>query len=255
MEGLKGKTVLMFGGAGGIGSATSLRLSTEGANVVVGSLHQENAEAVALRITEAGGEARSVGVDITDDDAVAAAVKTAVDTFGGLDAVHVNAANMTMEIITNDSDAESIDLDVFDRTLRTNLRGPLLCTRHTVPELLKRGGGAIVYTSSASAFVGEPERPAYAMSKTGMHALVRHVASRWGKQGIRANAIAPGPTVSEEQEAFLPDSYREGMLANVRSPRLGKPADIAAMVAFLMSSEGEWINGQAISVDGGMTLR
>src|SRR5437588_90134 len=103
MEGLKGKTVLMFGGAGGIGAATSLRLSTEGANVLVGSLHEENAQAVARRITEAGGEARSVGVDIGDDDAVAAAVKTAVDTFGGLDAVHVNAANMAMEIITNDS--------------------------------------------------------------------------------------------------------------------------------------------------------
>jgi NAD(P)-dependent dehydrogenase (short-subunit alcohol dehydrogenase family) len=255
MNRLQGSTIVMFGGAGGIGSATSLRLASEGANVVVGSLHQENADAVAARITEAGGSALSVGVDIADVASIAEAVDKAIAAYGGIDGAHVNAANMAMDVIGNDSDAASIDLDVFDQSVRTNLRGYLACTQRIIPALLDRGGGAIVYTSSAAAFVGEPERPAYAITKAGLNSLVWHVASKWGQQGIRANAVAPGPTLSEAAEAHLPDEYKTMMLATVRSPRLGRPADIAAMVALLLSSEGEWINGQVISVDGGRTLR
>ena len=252
---LEGKTVLMFGGAGGIGSAASLRLADEGAKVVVTSLHEAKAQEVAARITDKGGEALAIGVDIGDDDAVAAGVLAAVNEFGGIDAVHVNAADMSYETIGNDTDAATIDLGVFDRTIRTGLRGYLLCTRHVIPQLMARGGGAVVYTSSASAFIGEPERPAYAISKSGVHALVRHVASRWGKEGIRANAIAPGPILTEQALAGMPPEFLEQMHAAVRSPRLGRPEDIAACVAWLMSPDGEWINGQVISVDGGMTLR
>jgi len=162
---------------------------------------------------------------------------------------------MAMDVIGNDSDAASIDLDVFDQSVRTNLRGYLACTQRIIPALLERGGGAIVYTSSAAAFVGEPERPAYAITKAGLNSLVWHVASKWGKDGIRANAVAPGPTVSDAVDAVLPAAYKEMMLDTVRSPRLGRPDDIAAMVALLLSSEGEWVNGQVISVDGGRTLR
>jgi NAD(P)-dependent dehydrogenase (short-subunit alcohol dehydrogenase family) len=255
MDRLQGKTIVMFGGAGGIGSATSLRLAREGANVVVGSLHQENADAVAAQIEEQGGSALSVGVDIADEKSIADAVDKAVAAFGGIDGAHVNAANMAMDVIGNDSDAASIDLDVFDQSVRTNLRGYLACTQRIIPALLERGGGAIVYTSSAAAFVGEPERPAYAMTKAGLNSLVWHVASKWGKDGIRANAVAPGPTVSDAVDAHLPAAYKEMMLDSVRSPRLGRPDDIAAMVALLLSSEGEWVNGQVISVDGGRTLR
>jgi NAD(P)-dependent dehydrogenase (short-subunit alcohol dehydrogenase family) len=255
MEGLEGKAVLVAGGTGTIGTGTALRLALEGASVVVGSRRPESAEEVVEKIRAEGGDARPVCLDITDDDSVRAAVRQTVDAYGGLDAVHVNAANMEREVITGDTDVVEMDLDVFDRTLEVNLRGHVLCTRHTVPALLARGGGSIVYTSSAAAFVGEPERPAYAASKSGIHALVRHVASRWGKEGIRANGVAPGPILGEAAETQLPAEYKEAMLAVVRSPRVGRPADVAALVAFLMSSEGEWINGQTISVDGGMTLR
>lgn len=254
MEGLRGATVILFGGAGGIGSATSLRLGAEGANVVVASRTEANAEKVAAQIRDAGGSAVGVGVDIGDETSVADVVKAATDAYGAIDAVHINAANMALDVITNDSDAASIDLDVFDRTMRTNLRGYLVCTQATIPALLERGGGSIVYTSSAAVWAGEPERPAYAMSKGGIGPLVRHVASRWGREGIRANAVAPGPTVSEEMDGLLPAEYKEQMLATLRHRRLGRPDDIAAMVAFLMSSEGEWINGQEIRVDGGRII-
>jgi len=255
MKGLQGKTVLIAGGTGGVGTATALRLGAEGANVVVGSRREESAVQVADAVTAAGGRAIALQLDIVEEASVVAAVRTAAESFDGLDAMHVNAANMTPEVIMNDSDATAIDLDVFDATVQVNLRGALLCTRHAVPALLANGGGALVYTSSAAAFVGEPERPAYAMTKTGMHALVHHVASRWGREGIRANAVAPGPVPAEAVLPYLDQATLDGMQAALRSPRLGRPDDVAAMVAFLVSDDGEWINGQVINVDGGMVLR
>ncbi|HET6965330.1 MAG TPA: SDR family oxidoreductase [Acidimicrobiales bacterium] len=255
MRGLDGKAVLMAGGAGGIGSATSARLGAEGVRVAVGDLDLAAAEAVATDINRSGGEAFAIRLDIGDEDSVVEAVQAAVKAFGGLDGVHVNAADLSPETITADTDAQTIDLDAFDRTIRTNLRGHLLCTRHALPELLQRGGGALVYTSSAAAFVGEPERPAYAVAKSGINAIVRHVASKWGKQGVRANAVAPGLVLTDRIQESLDPSFRDMALRGSRSPRLGRPDDIAAMVAFLMSSDAEWINGQVISVDGGATMR
>ncbi|MHB8463649.1 MAG: SDR family NAD(P)-dependent oxidoreductase [Acidimicrobiales bacterium] len=255
MNGLDGKVAVVAGGAGGIGTATSLRLADEGAAVVVGDLDAGAAEAVASTIRERGGRAVSVGFDISDDPSVAALIASAVAEFGGLDALHANAADLSPQTIGGDTDALTVDLDVFDRTLQVNARGHLLCTRHALPELLRRGGGTLVYTSSAAAFVGEPERPSYAMAKSAINALVRHVASRWGKEGIRANAVAPGLVLTETVRASLDDTFRDLALGMTRSARLGTPEDIAAMVAFLCSADGEWINGQVISVDGGATLR
>jgi NAD(P)-dependent dehydrogenase (short-subunit alcohol dehydrogenase family) len=246
---------MMFGGGGGIGAATSMMLATEGVNVVVTSRRETTAQGVAEQIREAGFDCLAVTADIGDEDAVAAAVAAAVDTYGGVDFAHVNAADTSPETIGRDTDAASIDLEVFDRTIRTNLRGHLICTKHVIPQMLARGGGAIVYSSSGAAFSGEPERPSYAMAKSGMHALMRHVAKRWGKDGIRANVIAIGLTLTETIEKALEPAFMEQILATMCSPRLGQPDDIASMIAYLMSSAGEYINGQVISVDGGSTMR
>ena len=113
----------------------------------------------------------------------------------------------------------------------------------------------MIYTSSGAAYVGEPVRLAYAVSKSGINALMRHVASAWGKQGIRSNAIAPGLVMTDNALANMPKDRQDEMLAIGRSVRLGSPADIASTVAMLMSDDGEWINGQVISVDGGITMR
>jgi NAD(P)-dependent dehydrogenase (short-subunit alcohol dehydrogenase family) len=255
MRGLKDKVVVMAGGAGGIGTATSTRLAEEGAKVVVGDVNESAAKEVADRIVANGGTAMAVPFDVADDRSVAALIGAAVDAFGGVDRCHANAADLSVPVIMGDTDALDIDLDIWDRTLAVNLRGFLLCTRHVVPELLKRGGGAIVYTSSAASFVGEPSRPAYASAKSGVNALMRHVASKYGKQRIRANAIAPGLVVSDQMSEVIPKDMQERTLKGTRSWRLGHPRDIAAMVAFLLSDDGEWINGQVISVDGGVTLR
>ncbi len=122
--------------------------------------------------------------------------------------------------------------------------------------MVGRGGGAIVNMSSAAAFQGEPTRPAYVASKAGIGALTRHVATRWGREGIRCNAVAPRFTATEAIRSApqWPDLERAA-LGRMHSPRVGEPADIAAAVAFLLSDDGAWINGQVINIDGGTILR
>jgi NAD(P)-dependent dehydrogenase (short-subunit alcohol dehydrogenase family) len=255
MRGLRDRVVLVAGGAGGIGTATCVRLGEEGAAVVVADLDEGAAAAVAERIRSTGGTARSTAIDLRSEESVAAAVALAVKQFGGLDVLHANAADLSPETIGQDSDAEAIPLDVFDRTIAVNLRGHLLCARHSIPRLLERGGGALVFTSSAAAFAGEPERPAYAMAKSGLGGLVRHIASRWGKVGIRANAVAPGLVLTDTIRESLDPAFRDMALGVTRSARLGTPDDIASMVAFLASDDASWITGQVFSVDGGAVLR
>ena len=255
MRGLDGKVAIVAGGAGGIGTATSVRLGQEGVAVVVGDLNAHAAGAVAEQITGAGGRAVGTGVDISDEQSVAGMVALAVDSFGGIDILHANAADLSADTLGRDSNALEVPLDAFDRAVSVNLRGHLLCTRAAIPEILKRGGGALVYTSSGAAFMGEPERPSYAMTKSGLNALVRHVASKWGRKHVRANAVAPGLVLTEGPRSVLSEEFMKLALRGTRSWRLGEPEDIAAMVAFLASSDGEWINGQGLSVDGGASLR
>jgi NAD(P)-dependent dehydrogenase (short-subunit alcohol dehydrogenase family) len=253
MRGLKGKVAVIAGGGTGIGAATAVRLAEEGVSVVVGDINIKAAEGIVAKITAVGGTAIAVNFDVSDDASVGNLVKTAVQTYGGIDLMHANAADLSL--CMNDTDAVDLSLEIWDQTMAVNLRGHLLCTRHAIPALLKRGGGAIVYTSSGAAYVGEPVRVAYAVSKSAINALMRHVASRWGKEGIRSNAIAPGLVMTDAALENMPKERQADMLALGRSTRLGRPADIASTVAMLMSDDGEWINGQVISVDGGITLR
>jgi NAD(P)-dependent dehydrogenase (short-subunit alcohol dehydrogenase family) len=246
--------VVVAGGAGGIGTVTCLRLASEGAAVVVGDLNAEGASAVADSIAAEGGRALAVPMDITEESSVADLFKSATDHFGGIDGVHANAADLSPATIGGDTDAVSMQVDLFDHILAVNLRGHFLCTRLAVPALLERGGGSLVYTASAAAFLGEPARPAYAIAKAGICALVRHVATRWGRERVRANAIAPGLVVTPMIAAAGAEAVLARSLRHTRSWRLGEPSDISAMVAHLMSGEGEWINGQVISVDGGTVL-
>lgn len=253
MDRLKGKVVLVAGAASGLGAASARWLAQEGAKVVVGDLNAEGAERAAAGIRAEGGEAVAVEFDISDDASVGHLVSAAARTYGGLDAVHVNAGDMSA--VQKDTDVVDIDLSIWDRTIAVNLRGHMLVSRHAVPELLARGGGAIVYTSSIASFTGDAKRPAYAATKAGINALARHVASRWGKEGIRANAVAPGLILTPEIEHGAPPEMLRSMLGRTRSTRHGRAEDVAGMVSYLISDEGAWINGQVLNVDGGTVLR
>jgi NAD(P)-dependent dehydrogenase (short-subunit alcohol dehydrogenase family) len=253
---LKGRRIIVFGSATGIGAATVKRLAEEGARVCAADIDVEGAGRAAAA---AGGETFAVHVDIADEASVAQAVKEAVTRLGGLDGAHINAADL--RVIMQDSDALDVELAVFDRTVAVNLRGHLLCTRAVLPHLLANQASAIVYTSSGSAHGAEPTRPCYAMTKAGVNALMRHVAARWGKQGVTANVLAPGFTITGEMRKQMEanageaEKWAQHFMSRTPHTRLGQSEDHAAVVAMLLSDDGRWINGSIIDVNGGSLMR
>ena len=254
LQGLTDKIAVVVGGATGIGAATAARLGGEGCRVVIGDIAEDAAQQTAERIAAAGGTATHVAFDLADPDSVADLIHTAATTYDGVDLLFNVGADMSA--IRADTDVVDIDFDVWDRVMAVNLRGYVAAMKYAVPRMLGRGGGAIVNMSSAAAFQGEPARPAYATAKAGIGALTRHVASRWGKEGVRCNAVAPGFTATEVIRS-VPQwpELQAAALKRIRGTRVGDPDDIASLVAFLLSEEGAWINGQVVNIDGGTVLR
>lgn len=150
-----------------------------------------------------------------------------------------------------DTDAGTVDLAVWTRVLETNTRGALLLARHAIPEMIKRGGGSIITISSGTADIGESTRVAYGVSKAAINQLTRHLASRYGRDGIRANAVAPGFILTGTAGALVPTHIKDRLTAANPTRRLGTPDDIANVVVFLASDAASYINGQVIHVDGG----
>jgi NAD(P)-dependent dehydrogenase (short-subunit alcohol dehydrogenase family) len=258
MRGLDGKVVVVAGGGNGEGgpgngAATAIRVAEEGAKVVVGDIDLEAARSTVELIEQTGGTASAFGFDLTDEASVRALGEFATQTYGGVDGLHMNAADMAMAVGGDgESDAVSLPIEVWDRTIDVNLTGFLRLLKTFVPRLLERGGGSIVNTSADAAFIGAPVRVAYSASKAGLHAMTRHTAARWGRQGIRCNTVAPGLiTRNEDDQRTLRESYG----APPRSTRYGTSWDIASAVTFLLSDEGAWVNGQVWSVNGGQVLR
>ncbi len=253
MNRLEGKVVLVAG-AGGIGGALARRYAAEGAAVLLGDVDAAGAAAIAGEINAGGGRAVGVHLDGGDEISIAAAFAECRDRFGGLDGLHANFATF---VDGNDGiGILELPLEVYDETIRVNQRGFVLATKAAIPLLRERGGGVILYTSSIGAYRTGPSRVAYAMAKAAGHALMRHVADRHGREGIRANTVAPGTILHPGNAAAVSEAMKARMqvLVPLKS-RIGRPEDIAGLSALLMSDEGSYINGQVICVDGGVTMR
>lgn len=255
MKGLEGKSIVVAGGASGIGLATCIRLAEAGARVTVGDINGEQAERTAAELRDAGAWARAIAFDLADDASCAELVDFAVREAGKLDGLFNVAADTTQQTLGRDTDLLTVPADVWQRTLDVDLTGYMRTCRAALPHLLERGGGAIVNTISGLVLNGDPSRVAYGAAKGGVVVLSRHIASRWGTDGVRCNSVAPGFVTTEQSLANIPLDFQEQVRSLVRSPRLGRPEDIAAMAAFLLSDDGEWINGQLIPVNGGTGLR
>jgi 7-alpha-hydroxysteroid dehydrogenase len=251
VRGLNGKVAIVAGGGRGIGAATVRRLVAEGARVVVGDIMEEWAKQTAASMVEAGGQAIGVHLDGTSEASQAAIVASALSEFGGLDIFHSNLAGGT----EGDIDALNCPVDVLEKSFAVNTKSHFIATQAALPAMLERGGGALIYTSSGAASGAAPWQVAYPMTKNAIHALARHVASKWGKQGVRANVICPGLVLTEAVKQHLTDEYIERGLKAIPHTRLGQPEDIAAAVTFLASDDGAWVNGQVWHVNGGAQMR
>ena len=251
MNNLHGKAVLVCGGATGIGAATVRRLVAEGARVGIGDLNIAAAETLAQELNAAGGEVVAWHYDQAEEATITSLVDNAIRYFEALDGLFANVADLKAVLV--DGDILTNESDLWMRTLQVNVVGTVCLLRAALPHMLKRGSGSLVLTSSDAAIIGEAERPAYAASKAGINSLGRHIATRWGKEGIRCNTVSPGFVLTEQLDENMPQEMKDWMLKGARSARHGAPQDIAAAVVFLLSDDSEWVNGQTWRVNGGVS--
>ena len=248
MRRLEDKVAIVTGGAGGIGSATARRLASEGACVVVADINLPQASEVADSI---GAQTLALAYDAADVASIKDLVEATVRHFGRLDILHNNAAITSAQVQAQDTTVVDIPFEIWDRTLQVNLKSYMAGCKYALPHMLAGGGGAIINTASGSGSHGDLARVAYGTSKAAIINLTRYVATQHGRDGIRCNAISPGLILTAASEKAVPELLRM-ISEHVSTPRLGRPEDVAALVAFLASEDAGYINGENITCDGGM---
>jgi NAD(P)-dependent dehydrogenase (short-subunit alcohol dehydrogenase family) len=246
-----GKVAIVTGAAGGIGRTYARALAEAGASVVVADLHDERARKVAGEIAAAGLPALAVRVDITDAASVRAMVEAARAAYGGVD-VLVNNAALMAELPA--APLASYPLDWWERALRVNVTGALICAQAVVPSMQERGGGKIINQTSGGAFTGGS---AYGVSKLALVGLTVALASELGRLRINVNAIAPGMVETEAGFRAAPrdNPWRKSMEQTVAMQPYGQPDDLVGALLFLASSASDWVTGQTLNVDGGWIMR
>ena len=258
---ITGRVAFVTGAGRGIGREICLTLAAEGACIAVNDLFQDRADETAGIIGKAGGQAIGVAADVTDYEAVHAAVSRAVAEFGAVDILVNNAGipAVTAEdaIPSQGGFFQGTDRDQWDRTMGLITYGVLNCSRAVIEGMQERRWGRIINIISDAGRVGEPRLVAYSMAKAGVVGFTKALARESGRHGITVNCVSPATT---ETEATLEWIQQQGEQIRRAYPmakalgRLGRPSDIANAVAFFASARTEWITGQVLSVNGGYSM-
>ncbi|WP_223508296.1 MULTISPECIES: SDR family oxidoreductase [unclassified Pseudomonas] len=246
---LKDKVALITGAGAGIGEATARLFAQEGAKVVVADRNIELALAVAESI---GPQALAVQVDVAITAQVKAMVEKTIAHFGGLDILINNAGFGTLGTVV------TVDEDTWDQVIDVNLKGVFLCSKFAIPEIVRRGGGAVVNLASTISVVGIKDRAAYVAAKGGVAALTRAMALDHALEGVRVNSVAPGVIASSYYDKIFesvpdPVEFKKGLEARSPLNKMGEPIDIANMILFLSSDDSNFATGAMFTVDGGYT--
>jgi NAD(P)-dependent dehydrogenase (short-subunit alcohol dehydrogenase family) len=248
---LAGKVALVTGAASGIGRAALLAFAREGARVLASDLDAARGEQAAEQVRAAGGEARFVAADVTDEAAVEALVRAALDAFGRLDCALNNAGITGATGLLQDIGREG-----FERTLTVNLTSVFLCMKHELRVMRAQGSGAIVNTSSGAGVVPAPGLSPYCASKHAILGLTRTAAVENARSGVRVNAICPGSVDTPMLRAFMQDPEAERMIrASQPGGRLGTPEEIAEAAVWLCSDRASFVSGASLLVDGAAVAR
>ncbi|UBU18980.1 SDR family NAD(P)-dependent oxidoreductase [Nonomuraea gerenzanensis] len=239
------RVALVTGAGSGIGRAMAVAFAKAGARVVACDVNEDNARETASAI---GDQAVAVAADISAEPSVAALVETAISTYGRIDVLCNNAGIMDTMALPAD-----IPLELWERVLRVNLTGTFLVTHAVLPHMLRQGGGAIVNTASEAGIRGGAAGAAYTASKHGVVGLTKSVAWAYAKDGIRCNAILPGPTMTNIADGTSFDPTGAARLGPVLAlgERLAQPEQMADAALFLASDAASFINGAIVPVDGG----
>jgi NAD(P)-dependent dehydrogenase (short-subunit alcohol dehydrogenase family) len=244
MTRFQGKVAIVTGGASGIGKATSLRLASEGASVVIADINADAGKVVVDQIEADGGKALFVSLNVTSEEAWNAAVATTVETFGKLDLLVNNAGIGDARAI------EDTPIEVWDKTIAVTQTSVFLGLKASSAALKATGNGSVVNISSIYGLVGgSAAGPAYQAAKGAVRLLTKNAALWWVEDGVRVNSVHPGFI----DTPILEGAPREALAATVPMKRLGKPEEIASMVAYLLSDEASFITGAEFAVDGGFT--
>lgn len=239
------KVVTVTGGASGIGEATARHLAAHGAKVVVADVTDAAGEAVAADIVREGGTATYVHVDVSDEAQAQTLVDTALATYGGL---HL-AANVA-GIGQPPSRLHDMETATWDRIMGIDLRGTWFCMRAQLAHFLTSGGGAIVNVASGAGMRATVGQPAYAVAKAGVIQLTRQAALEYARDNIRANSVSPG-LIATPAVAALPDEVQAMYSAAQPGGRMGRPEEVAATIAWLLSDEASFISGVNHLADAG----
>jgi NAD(P)-dependent dehydrogenase (short-subunit alcohol dehydrogenase family) len=248
---LDGKVALITGAGSGIGREASRLFAREGARVVAVDRDAATADETVAIVSKDGGEALAVCADVAVSADCERMVAAAEDAYGRLDVLFNNAGVM----LTSDDDALTTDEDTWDATLDVNAKGVFLGCKHGIPALRRAGGGAIVNTASFVAKLGAAtSQVAYTASKGAVLALTRELAVIHAREGIRVNALCPGPLRTELLMRFLDtEEKRQRRLVHIPMGRFGEAAEIARAALFLASDDASFMTGAELLVDGGIT--
>lgn len=248
---LEGKTLLITGASSGIGRAAARLFAAEGAALVLTARSAGPLAALVDEIRRDGGRATALAGDVGDEDHQRQLAATAVEAYGGLDGAFNNAGTLGAMGPT-----PSIDLAAWQATLHTNLTAAFLGAKHQVPALLARGGGSLVFTGTfVGHTVGFPGAAAYAASKAGVVGLVQALATEFGPQGLRVNALLPGGTDTPMGRAMNSTPEALAAVAQLHAlKRLAQPEEIARAALFLVSGQSSFMTGAAMLVDGGVSI-